>query len=317
MKKAGVFFATIAVIAILLNAWWQSGLSAVNASDKTQRIFVIEKGAGVREIANKLKREGFIKDPVVFFLFVKKQGLDGKIQAGDFRLSPSQKAGEIAENLTHGTLDVWVTIVEGQRAEEIADTLEKKMPTYQHAWRGLLVKNEGYLFPDTYLFPKDADIDLIIRIMKDNFEKKFISLQNNSKLSKQEIVTIASLVEREARFAKDRFLVASVILNRYNIGMKLDIDATLQYALGYQRDEKTWWKRGLTNEDKTITSLYNTYIQQGLPPTPICNPGLAALHAVVNPTKTDYLYYISDKKGNNHYAETFEEHTDNINKFGL
>lgn len=296
--------------------WWSNGLSAFNLKDKTPTIFVINKGEGVREIANRLKTQRLIKDPIVFFLLVKKMGLDKKIQAGDFRLNPSMNLSEITENLTHGTLDIWITIPEGKRAEEIAAILQSRMPSYQPSWQSSLILREGYLFPDTYLIPRDADIDQIISILENNFEQKFATLPA-SDLSKQELVTIASLVEREAKFSQDRPLVASVILNRYEIGMKLDIDATVQYALGYSNEEKNWWRKNLTFEDLKLNSPFNTYRNAGIPPKPIANPGLAALQAVANPTKSDYFYYISDKLGHLHFAKTLEEQSANIEKFGL
>lgn len=318
MKKLLTLILVFAIVVLGLFFWWKNGLSEVNSADKTQKIFVIQKGEGVREIANKLKKERLIKSPVVFFLLIWKQGLDRKIQAGDFRLSPSMTTTEIANTLIHGTLDVWVTIPEGKRAEEIAEILKTSTSTYQSFWTDELVKHEGYLFPDTYLIPKDADIDLIITIMKNNFEKKFESITpNKTGLSKEEIVIVASLIEREAKLDEDRPLVASVILNRLNIGMKLDIDATVQYALGYQENQKNWWKKELTKDDLNINSAYNTYRNQRLPPTPISNPGLAVLRAVVNAPDTDYLYYISDRNGRNHYARTLEEHNKNIIKYGL
>ena len=198
-------------------------------------------------------------------------------------------------------------------------TLSEKIPNYKLVWRNILSENEGYLFPDTYLVPKDADINLIVSVMRNNFEKKFsdLSISPTNKLTKNEIVTIASLVEREAKFPQDRPLIASVILNRLSIEMKLDIDATLQYALGYQPDQKTWWKKELINQDKEINSFYNTYRIAGLPPTPISNPGLASLNAAVTPAKTNYLFYMTDGKGITHYAETLNQHNANIQKFGL
>lgn len=319
MQKPLVALIIIAVGILTAYVWWTNGTSAPNAKDKAQKIFIVRKGESVREIANNLKKEGFIKDTVIFFLIVKKLGLDGKIQAGDFRLSPSMNTNQIAETLTHGTLDIWVTIQEGKRAEEIADILKKSIPSYKDSWRAALVPNEGYLFPDTYLIPRDATINLIISIMKNNFDKKYTNIDVSKKpnLTQNEVVIIASMVEREAKFAEDRPLVASVILNRLNIGMKLDIDATVQYVLGYQADQKSWWKKGLTHDDLLVRSNYNTYRHAGLPPTPISNPGLAALDAVVNAPNTDYLYYISDKSGKNHYAKTINDHNANIKKYGL
>ncbi len=319
MKKLVIVLGAVFTLILLFSLWFENGLKAIDASDKTNRIFVVAKGEGVREIANKLKKEGFIKDPVVFFLLVRKLGLDGKIQAGDFRLSPSMNVTEIAESLTHGTLDIWVTIPEGKRVDEMADILKNTIPTYTPSWRVKLRANEGYLFPDTYLIPKDADINLIVSLMRDNFEKKFaqIKINRSNNLTKNDIVILASLIEREAKHAQDRPLVGSVLTNRLNIGMALQVDATVQYALGYQADQKSWWKKDLSAADLKINSLFNTYQNAGLPVTPIANPGLAALQAAANPSETDYFYYISDKNGFLHFAKTLEGHNNNIKKYGL
>jgi len=318
MRKFWITAGVLFLIFLLFGFWWKNGLSAVNPSDNSPQIFIVERGQGIREIAKNLKDEGLIRDQIVFFLLTKQLGLDKKIEAGDFRFYKSMTATEIANGLTHGTLDIWITIPEGNRAREIAQLLEKRIPSYQNDWAQELEDEEGYLFPDTYLIPKDADINLIISTFKNNFEVKYKTLgtpENN--LTKNEVVTIASLVEREAKFDRDRLLVASVILNRLNIEMKLDIDATLQYALGFQEKEKRWWKKSLTEADKTFDSPYNTYLTSGLPPTPISNPGLSSLEAVINPATTNYLYYISDSMGNNHYAQDYEDHLDNIKKYGL
>jgi len=319
MKRIIAVVILILVVVIISTFWWQNGVLPVNSQDNTPKIFVVENGQGVREIANSLKKEGLIRDPVVLFLITKQGGLDKKIQAGNFRLNPSMSAYEIAESLTHGTLDIWVTVPEGYRAEEIADILEGKIPNYDKSWRDVLNQNEGYLFPDTYLVPRDADINTIISIFKNNFQTKYDSVKSlkTNNLSDTQTLVLASLVEREAMLEEDRPLVASVIYNRLSIGMKLDIDATLQYALGYQEDEKRWWKKGLTNEDKKLNSPYNTYTNPGLPPAPISNPGLSAISAALNPAETDYLYYITDQNGKNRYATNLEGHSANIEKYGL
>lgn len=318
MKRLYITLAILAVVVVISFAWWKRGISPVNSKDNTPKIFIIEKGQGVRIIAKNLKNQELIKDQVVFFLLTKQLGLDSKIQAGSFRLNPAMKASEIANQLTVGTLDVWVTIPEGKRSGEIADTLKKTMPNYKPSWDEELEKYEGSLFPDTYLFPKDSTIDTIISVMTNNFEEKYKTLDTSKvNFSKEEIIILASLIEREAKHSNDRPLVSSVIHNRLNAGMKLDIDATLQYILGYQKDQKRWWKEGLTDQDKLINSSYNTYRVAGLPPGPISNPGLASLEAAVSPADTSYLYYITDSSGKNRYAETFAQHQANINKYGL
>lgn len=318
MKRLYITIAILLVIFVGAFVWWKNGTAPVNPNDNTPKIFIIEQGQGVRAISKNLKDQRLIKDSIAFFLLTKQLGIDSKIQAGSFRLLPSMSASEIANEFTHGTLDIWVTVPEGQRAREIAQTLEKNMPTYDKSWDDVLEENEGYLFPDTYLFPKDSTVETIISIMRDNFDSKYETVDtSNTNLSKKEIVVLASLIEREARHDEDRPKVSSVINNRLEIGMKLDIDATLQYALGYQTDEKRWWKKSLTNADKIIRSPYNTYAVAGLPPAPISNPGLESLNAAANPDETPYLYYITDSSGTNRYGKTLDEHEANIEKYGL
>ncbi len=317
MKRFTVLLILLFIAGCGLFLWWQNGLGAANTKDTTQKMFVIVPGSNVRDIANNLKEQGFIKDPVVFFLLVKQKGLDKKIQAGDFRLSPSMSAPTLADALTHGTVDIWVTIPEGKRAEEIAEILKEKIPTYEDTWIEELKKNEGYLFPDTYLLPRQSDIASIVTRLRSTFDERYNSIEGATEDTKTKTVIIASLIEREARLDEDRPLVSSVIHNRLNIGMKLDIDATLQYMLGYQKNEKRWWKSSLTNDDKKIDSAYNTYRRAGLPPTPISNPGLTSLRAALHPATTNYFYYITDKTGRNRYGKTLDEHEANIERYGL
>ncbi|OGH10472.1 MAG: hypothetical protein A2857_02135 [Candidatus Levybacteria bacterium RIFCSPHIGHO2_01_FULL_36_15] len=316
MKKFIVLFILVIAGLVFGALWWKNGKMPVNAQDQSQKIFVIQTGKGVREVASELKREELIKDPIVFFLYVKLTGRDRQIQAGNYRLSSSMNLPTLVNSLMHGTLDIWVTIPEGKRAEEIAKILKEKMPSYSSFWNKFLIENEGYLFPDTYLIPKDADIDKIVSIMKNTFYQKISeSGLDKNKKDFSNIIIVASLVEREAKLAEDRALVASVIYNRLNLGMSLDIDATIQYALGYQSDEATWWKKELSDNDKKVDSSYNTYLNVGLPPAPICNSGISSLLAAAKPAETDYLYYVSDTNGKNHYARTFEEHNLNIKKY--
>lgn len=318
MKRIYITLGILLLIVVGAAIWWKMGTSPVDPKDKSPKIFIIDQGQGVRAISKNLKDQGLIKDSVAFFLLTKQLGLDNKIEAGDYRLFKSMSAEDIAKELTHGTLDIWVTVPEGQRAGEIADTLKKQMPQYDASWDKILEQNEGYLFPDTYLFPKDANITTIVSIMRNNFEAKYKTLDTSkTNLSQAEIVTIASLIEREARHDEDRPLVSSVIHNRLDIGMKLDLDATVQYILGYQQDEKRWWKSALTTNDLAISSSYNTYKVAGLPPGPISNPGVSSMQAAINPSNTNYLYYITDSSGVNHYAKTLQEHEANIQKYGL
>lgn len=318
MKKLLVVVGLLLIAVALTGFWWNNGLLPADSANKTPTIFVIKQGEGVREIANRLKTQGLIRDPIVFFLFTRFQGLDKQIQAGDFRINPSLTAPEIAGNLTHGTLDIWVTFPEGQRAEEIVATLKEKIPSFQESWKQALVENEGYLFPDTYLIPRDADKNLILSLFKNNFQAKYDSVKSTktTTLSDPEIIIVASIIEREAIFDADRPTVASVIVNRLNLGMALQIDPTVQYAVGFQTDTKSWWKKELTVDDLKINSPYNTYKNPGLPIGPISNPGLSAIKAALNPADSEYLYYYSDKKGHLHFGKTLQDHQANIKKYG-
>lgn len=301
-----------------VSVWFIQAISPVAKKSTATKMFLILPNSKIRTIAQKLYSENLIRSPLAFLIIIKLNKLENKIQAGDFKLSPSMSTEQIAKYLTVGTLDIWVTIPEGKRAEQVAQILKEKMPNSQDATTKLR-QEEGYLFPDTYLFPKDADINQIINIMTTNFKRKIELLPkipaNQDELKK--IVIVASLIEREARHLKDQPLVASVIYNRLKIGMPLQIDATVQYALGYQKDTKNWWKRNLTLDDLKINSPYNTYQNTGLPPGPIASPGLNALKAASQPAVSSYLYYVSDKYGNNHYATTAKEHEANIKKYGL
>jgi UPF0755 protein len=154
--------------------------------------------------------------------------------------------------------------------------------------------------------------------MRANFDKKFQQAkaqQTFQGLSDSDAVILASLVEREGNDPAVMRLIASVLENRLSIGMPLQIDATIQYALGYQPQEGDWWKKIITYQDLRIQSPYNTYQNPGLPPGPIANPGLTALAAVLNPAETNYFYYVADKAGNTYFSETLEEHNEKVVRY--
>lgn len=295
--------------------WWTNGTRAHNSADTSQKIFVISRGEGSRQIAFALKDEGLIQDAFVFLLLIRFGDFDGKIQAGDFRLSASQTPNQILTTLTKGTLDAWITIPEGYRATEIASVLQKHISSFDPSWVDTLQLQEGYLFPDTYLFPKDATVEQIIQIMRTNFDVKYAKATQGKATSytQKEIVTIASLIQREGRTNSDMKYISSVLENRLQLGMALQVDATVQYIIG---TPEKWWPQP-TGADLSIVSAYNTYKNPGLPPTPIANPGLVALEAALHPADTNYLYYFTDKKGVTHFSKTLEEHNANIKRFGL
>lgn len=314
-----ILFGLLVFLVYATLVYWNSLNSPVDRDGKV-RAFVVQKGQSVDSIAQRLKKEGLIRSPFYFKFALKTSGQDSNIQAGDFKISPTMTTAEIIDNLSKGPIDKWVTLIEGLRVEEMAQEISEKLKVKSEKFIELAKKYEGYLFPDTYLFNADASIETIIQTMRANFDKKFDStLQNMIKsrgLTPEQGVILASIVEREARSDQARRMVASILLKRLKIGMKLDADATVQYALGYQVQEKSWWKRHLSNGDKKIGSPFNTYTNPGLPPTPICNPSLSSLKVVANAdSSVPYLYYYHDSKGNSHYAKTLDEQNGNVAKY--
>jgi UPF0755 protein len=321
MKSKNKFWFVVIILAVVFISTWlfyKEGSLAVDKNSRETKTFIIPKGQSLNQITNSLEQEGLIRNRIVFFLIVKQLGIEKQIQAGEYRLSPKLSATELAKQLTQGTLETWVTIVEGLRKQEIAELLSKELGLSEVEFNNKA--QEGYLFPDTYLVPKDATVETVLTILKNNFESKYTDEMGEKArqkgLTRQQVVTLASLVEREALYDADRERVASALLARLKKGSPLQIDATVQYALGYQVAEKRWWKKEVNLDDLKFDSPYNTYRVPGLPAGPICSPGLASLQAVVNANaNTDYVFYVSDKQGHLHFARTSEEHQANIDKY--
>ena len=252
-------------------------------------------------------------------------GITTTIQAGDYQIPQNLSSQEIDKLLTFGALDIWITFPEGQRIEQQAETLVNKLKTadnekYQFDKQDYIKEaEEGYMFPDTYLISKDASASAIVKKLRGTFEdkvtKSLLGKGLNNGLTENEAIILASLIEREAKTNEERAIIAGILLNRIKDGMALQVDATVQYAKGYDESNKTWWP-GITQEDYTsVKSPYNTYLYTGLPPAPISNPGLDSIRAAAEPISTPYYYYLHDSKGKIHYAKTGEEHQQNIQKY--
>lgn len=296
---------------------YTEGTLPVDKKNAGVTVFVIQKGEGLSSIIKRLASEDLIRNKIVFYAIALQKGIEKRVQAGEFKLSKSMTALQIADAVTHGTADEWVTVVEGLRKEEIAQKLTETFTFSEIDF--IQQAKEGQLFPDTYLIPKTASVEAIITLMENNFKKKMAEarkLYPFEKRSEREVLILASLIEREAKFADDRRLVASIILKRVQNDWPLQIDATIQYGLGYQRKEKTWWKRELALEDLKVDNTYNTYERKGLPPAPICNPGIDSIKAALAADpNTPYWYYVNDKKGRIRVAKTLEEHNANIHMY--
>ena len=302
-------------------AWYFQSIQPVSRSTGPLIDFEVKPGAGVDRIANDLSSARLIRSRVGFKITVIRLGIANKIQAGLFKLSPSMSATELAEALTHAyARQIRVTIPEGLRSEEINLLFEKafsqvKENIYNPAEFTRQTKNlEGYLFPDTYDFVPEATASDIVKRLTGRFND-VVSDLNISKEDLPRALILASLLEREAFSAPEMPLVSGVIVKRLNIGMALQIDATVQYAVGSARCKQIdcdWWKKILTKDDLKLSSPYNTYQNPGLPPTPISNPGKDALSAAVKPVIGTALYYLHDSDGKIHFADTLPQHNQNI-----
>lgn len=291
----------------------------VQADKQTQRV-VVAKGDSVSSVAAKLKQQQLIRNATVFKYYMQLKKLDRQLQAGSYELSPSMSLSEVARQLTLGTEDVWITLPEGWRREEIASYLASQDLEEFDAQEFLELTTglEGTLYPDTYLVPREISASQLVSLLTDTFEKKItVALApqfEQSVLDPQEVIVLASIVEREAKDLVDMRHVAGILLNRLEINMALQADATLQYIRGYDEAAQSWWSPPRVS-DKTNPSLYNTYLYPGLPPAPIANPGYNAVLAVLTPIQSNNYFYIHTPSGEAVYAETIDQHNTNIDTY--
>ncbi len=314
-KKIIIIIGGIIAVAIGIAVFaFQHQFSAPQKGAETEKI-TINLTTTEEELIPKLKEQGYIRSEWAFNYVLKKKGWQGKIQPGGYKVSKGMNAWELADTLVNKPYQKWVVIPEGLRATEIAEKLQETLGWTTTAKREFFLGgNEGYLFPDTYLLNLDyAGIDVVHR-MQSQFNEKTADLFKEAEkknIRNDTLIVLASLVQREAANEKEMPIIAGVIWNRWLKDMPFQIDATIQYALG---EPGNWWPI-IKPEDYKIDSPYNTYIHKGRPPAPICNPGLAAISAVIHSEDSDYLYYLHDSEGQIHLAKTYEEHQKNIENY--
>lgn len=307
IKKYLILFIIISILGVLV---WTIFFTKDLFSEK-EVIFHIEKGESSREIALDLEKEGLIKWGPIFRLYVLTIGVSGNLQAGTYQLSSSMNIPEIVEKFVKGEIaEEKITIIEGWNLRNIGFYFENKgMFQAEELWElvGFPLdpqSQEGYLFPDTYLIRKDASLEEIVKKMQDNFEKKLAPYQNEisaAGLTLSEVIIMASLVEKEVKTREDKEIVAGIFWKRIKIGQPLESCATIAYIKGIDQ-----WRYSF--EDTRIESPYNTYLNFGLPPGPISNPGLESIEAVLHPKSSDYWYYLSTLDGETIFSKTLEEH---------
>ena len=304
-------------------------------ADDTPVAFVVEPGETVAEIAERLKQEGLISDAELFRRYVQYHGLDAGIEAGEFTLRQTMTIPEIAEALQHAVRpEQAITIQEGLRLEQVAVAIEQQTGIPQAEFLALATTGwreaglsysfladlpagatlEGFLFPETYRLPENPTALDVLSRMLETFDARVTPQMRAAAashgLNVYQLVTLASIVEREAMLDAERPIIAGVYYNRLNDGWYLAACPTVQYALGTPDD---WWP-AFTLEQTEVDSPYNTYRNLGLPPGPICSPGLASIQATANPAQTDYYFFLADctrNDGSHLFAKTAEEHNAN------
>ena len=300
------------------------------------RKFRIEPDESVEALCRRLEDEAYTSSGSLFCTYLVYSGLDRKIQSGTFTLKPELNSIEIAHTITNPEArDIAFYIYPGWRLEEIAASID--LSGFEFSGEEFLAYTfappdsiraqlklpaqaslEGYLYPGEYSLEPHIDLESTIEVFLSNFRAHMQSPEllegiSAQKLTFHEALTLASIIERETRADEEKATIASVFYNRLAEGMRLQTDPTVQYALGFDETEQTWWKTQLTEADMQVDSLYNTYLYAGLPPGPISNPSLASLEAVAFPEQTPYFYFRAkcDGSGTHAFSVTYEEHLNN------
>ncbi|NTV31236.1 endolytic transglycosylase MltG [candidate division WWE3 bacterium] len=292
--------------------------------------FSITSGEGVSSILARLQSHGFIKNSAMLSVYLKLYPeYVQDIQAGEYTVTSGISVLELLQSLRGGSFEQKLTFIEGWRREQYLTYLvDQKGEDFAHIFDELTKDDEGRLFPDTYFIDANTTPASLAADMKSNFSTHVDEINDREDLTQGQLI-IASIVEREVISDADRALVAGILLKRLDEGMNLGADATLQYALANNKITESnrwdviqdkmfkWWPQEITADDLQLDSPYNTRLYIGIPPTPICNPGLAAIRAVVAPIISEYYYYITDREGITRYAATLDEHNHNIATYGL
>jgi UPF0755 protein len=313
---------------------YQNDLITPEDSAGQLQAFTVNQGETVDSISFRLESGGLIRNGDALRAYLIYTGLDTGIQAGNYELSPASTAMQIARRLQDATPDkVTFVVLPGWRLEEIAAALPTSglaitpgefilsatnpVPGVNLGLPTVAVSLEGFLFPDSYLLKRDITADeLVNTLLSDFMSKTTLDIREGflaHGLDLYQGTILASIVQREAMVDDEQPVIASVFYNRLAAGMTLSSDPTVQYAIGFVNDTKTWWKNPLSADDLTIDSPYNTYIYKGLPPGPISNPSLSALRAAAFPATTNYYYFRArcDGSHRHNFAETYQQHLQN------
>ncbi len=318
--RCGVFVtAGVLALLILLQAW-NTTVSAPNNSVEYPAVLTVTSGMGAANVAAVAKEAGLVRSKTVLFMLLTKRYDPTQIYAGTYTINEPLDVFELAQTIASGAVDdtsIRLTIPEGLRAVDIAALTGTTLTNFdQDTYLTLALPYEGKLYPETYFVAEDTTPETLLQTQLETFEAVIAPLQNDidkSGKTLEEVLILASIVEREANSPESMKMVAGIFENRREIGMALQADATIAYILDTPLSEL---KAGELAENlRTIDSPYNTYTHNELPPTPIANPGTDAIMAVLNPIPSDYFYYLTDDNGDFYYARTLDEHNQNIARY--
>lgn len=329
LRALRIVLAGAAVLVAAAAAFWAQ-VRPIGPSSAQRRTIVIPRGASARHITQLLADAGLVRSAWAALVTARALGVADRLQHGEYALSPGQSTAQILRAIAAGEqVRHRITVPEGYTVVQVADLLageglvdrDRFLHLALHSGRALgrptlaglpIDSLEGYLFPDTYQFTRGLDEAAVLARFLDRFDEAIgpdlRAAARARGLSLHQLLTVASMVEREARAPDERPVVAAVIYNRLARGMRLEIDATVLYAMGTH-------KPSLTAADLAVDSPYNTYRREGLPPGPIANPGLAAIAAAASPADVPYLYYVLRPDGRHHFSRTLEEHLDAVRRY--
>ncbi|MCA9361051.1 endolytic transglycosylase MltG [Candidatus Kaiserbacteria bacterium] len=314
LKKSAVLMIII-LINLVLFVIYLISLTKPPHAFHDDSVFEIENGMSVSQIVKKAKDDNFVKSELILYIILTYYHEPTELYAGVYHFPNPVTVSGFAKKIASGEIqheNIPITIPEGTRVTKIAEITKKALPNFDDkAFITLAEPYEGYLFPETYFITKDYDYQLLFELLTETFKNKLVPYESgiaSSSLSLNDIVILASVIEREANDPDSMRMVSGILQNRLAINMPLQADASIEYVLDKPLNE-------LTADDLKIESPYNTYLNQGLPPTPIGNPGLEAILAVLEPAQTDDLFYITGNDGEFYYAKTFDEHRLNIARY--
>lgn len=333
-RRSDAHWPRFAVLVVMLlgaiGAWFYLNPTP-RANGRPPATVVVREGEGWTEVTDRMHQAGIVRRPLTFKALVLLSGERARLMPGRYQLDVGTSSRDLISALTDPSSASTIVVPEGWREEQVGEALVQEGLATEVEWRAAVANPPqvrvlanrpqesgltGYLYPGTYRFTEQDVAQQMVReatlALQERLSAEIRAGLQKQGLSLHEGLTLASIVEREAQVPRERPVIASVYLNRLREGMRLQADPTTQYAVGTPGE---WWKKSLTRSDLQSRSPYNTYVHEGLPPGPICSPGIASIEAVAFPEETSYLYFVARGDGGHAFSRTYEEHERNVQRY--